>query len=131
MIQPAGRFSCDWCLSRGYTRVFPYVTVHPANDDKVGNITLKPSQTSKRRTHTDVVAMGRRAEEKNLNFPLQSKGIKGPTAAHNLPGLDVVKGSVLENMHASFEGAVRRITKAALNLDSKTKLPSSDILVLN
>ncbi len=131
MIQPAGRFSCDWCLSRGYTRVFPSVTVHPANDDKVGSITLKPSQTSKRRTHAEVVAMGKRAEEEKLSFPLQSQGIKGPTAAHKLPGLDVVRGNVLENMHASFEGAVKRITKAAWNLDSKTKLPSPDVLVLN
>ena len=79
----------------------------------------------------EVVAMGRRVKEEKLDIPLQSQGIKGPTASHNLPGLDVVKGNVLENMHASFEGAVKRITKATWNLDSKTKLPSPDILVLN
>ncbi len=131
MIQPSGRFGCDWCLSCGYSKVFPSVIVHPAFDDQVGNSHIKDSQKSRRRTHAGFVAMARRSVEEGLDFPTECEGIKGPTAAHQLPGLNVVKGNVLENMHGSFEGAGRRIMKATWNLDSKSKLPHPDILVLN
>ncbi len=131
MIQPSGRCGCDWCVSCGYTKVFPSVTVHPAFDEQVGNIHLKNSQNARRRTHAGVVAMARRCAEEGLDFPTECEGIRGPTAAHHLPGFDVVKGNALENMHASFEGAARRTMKATWNLDSKSKLPHPDVLVLN
>ncbi len=131
MIQPSGRFGCDWCLSPGYTKVFPSVTVHPAYDDQVGNSNIKNSQNARRRTHAGVLAIAQRAEEESLDFPVESEGFKGPTAAHQLPGFNVVKGNAFENMHASFEGASKRVMKATWNLDSKSKLPHPDILVLN
>ncbi len=131
MIQPSGRFGCDWCISCGYTKVFPSVTVHPAFDDQVGNSHIKDSQNCRRRTHAGVVAMARRSVEEGLDFPVENEGIRGPTAAHQLPGFNVVKGTALENMHASFEGAARRKMKATWNLDSKSKLPHPDVLVLN
>ena len=75
--------------------------------------------------------MAQRVEEERLDFPVESEGLRGPTAAHQLPGFNVVKGNAFENMHASFEGASRRVMKATWNLDSKNKLPHPDILVLN
>ncbi len=131
LIQPSGRFGCDWCVSPGYTKVFPSVTVHPAYDDQVGNSHIKNSQNSRRRTHRGVLAMAQRTADEGLDFPVECEGIRGPTAAHQLPGFNVVKGNAFENMHASFEGASRRIMKATWNLESKSKLPHPDILVLN
>ncbi len=131
MIQPSGRCGCDWCVSPGYTKVFPSVTVHPAYDDQVGNSHIKNSQNCRRRTHAGVLAMAQRKDAESLDFPVESEGLRGPTAAHELPGFIVVKGNAFENMHASFEGASKRVMKATWNLDSKNKLPHPDILVLN